>query len=220
MVIRLSVSRRLLRILLSVLGIIGVVASGVALERSIWEYATPALGALSIALNPVAFRDDKKGTRYSLEVRLFPELSSLHISERATGLAAFVAGKRRNIGSAWLDDLRGDPEGGDILTPAQRRRKAAGFLVAAVRFRLHDWLGWAWMPVDWMLRTRSRREGFVAAAVGTQAIYIMQTGGLHVLLTDGWAWNAACGGAAWGLTWWLGKRRGIELASDDEPAEK
>ncbi|MFE9776362.1 hypothetical protein ACFYOV_32845 [Streptomyces sp. NPDC005931] len=96
----------------------------------------------------------------------------------------------------------------------------AGFIWSAIRFRLHDLMKPAFAPLDWLLRTRNRREALVAFAVGDHVIYIVWNDGLYVLLTYGWTWTAGSGVAAWALLNWLDKRRGIELASDGTPPEK
>ena len=219
MAMQFSIQKRLARTLAATFMILSIAVSGYALELGIWEISGTVFSALAVVVNSVVEYRYGDNAVYTVSLKR-PGLSRLRVPERTTSFAALLAGKRRNLGSAWLDDLRGDPDQGYTLTPGQQRRKALGFLVAAARLRMHDWLGWTWAPIDWVLRTRSRRESFVAAAVGAQAIYIMRSDGLHVLLTYGWAWNTACGGAAWGCTWWLGKKRGIELASDDVSAEK
>ncbi|MFF5980874.1 hypothetical protein ACFY78_18715 [Streptomyces olindensis] len=147
-------------------------------------------------------------------------IPQVRLAERSTGVASWLAGKRRNIGPAWLADLEGDPDLRQVLTRSQRTRMVVGFFWSAIRFRLHDLMKPAFGPIDWLLRTRNRREAVVAFAVGDHVIYIVWHDGLHILLTYGWTWTAGSGVAAWALLNWLGKRRGIELASDDAPPEK
>lgn len=139
---------------------------------------------------------------------------------RGTKVAAFIAGRRRNMESAWLADLHGDPEGDDTPTPRQKVRKVLGFLLASIRFRLHDWFWWAWVPVDRVLADKKWREGFVSAVVGAHAIYITASDGLHTLLTFGWAWLSGSGVAAWGLLQWLERLRGVELANTDSSPDE
>ncbi|MEU6123438.1 hypothetical protein [Streptomyces sp. NPDC047123] len=87
---------------------------------------------------------------------------------------------------------------------SRSRDRGSALTWAAIRFRAHDWLGWMWAPLDWALRTRGRRDGFVALVGGSQVLYIVHADGLHTLLTYGWAWVAAAGGAAWWFLYWLG----------------
>ncbi|MEV5103043.1 hypothetical protein ACFQ7G_23480 [Streptomyces massasporeus] len=147
-------------------------------------------------------------------------LPRMRVAEPCTTLAAWVAGKRRNVGPSWLDHLRGDPEEGQTPTRSQKAKMVAGFLWSAVRYRIHDAMRPTFVPMDWVLKTRNRRESFVASVVGAHVVYIVWRDGLHTLLTYGWTWTAGSGVAAWALLNWLGKRRGIELASDDAPPEK
>lgn len=135
----------------------------------------------------------------------------------ATSFAARLAGRRRALHGAWLADLAGDPESGRVLSRGEQRRLAAGFVVASLRMRAHDFLGWAWSPVDWLLAVDSRVNAAVALAVGAQVIYIVHGDGLHALLTEGWGWCAGCGVALRLLCGWLRRVRGIEIASPGRP---
>ncbi|MFG3021363.1 hypothetical protein ACGFZQ_22915 [Streptomyces sp. NPDC048254] len=92
---------------------------------------------------------------------------------------------------------------------------ALGFLVAALRMRLHDLTRPVWHPIDWLLRTANRTNGFITAVVGAQAIYIVDDGGLAALVAEVWE---PCGGATvalYGLSRWLRRVRGIELAGPE-----
>ncbi|MFD9500612.1 hypothetical protein [Streptomyces sp. NPDC060035] len=68
-----------------------------------------------------------------------------------------------------------------VFSPRQQFFFAVGFLLAAVRARLHDLARPAWRPVDWLLRASSRTNGYIAPAVGAQAIYIVGDGSLPAL---------------------------------------
>jgi hypothetical protein len=138
-------------------------------------------------------------------------------AERWTFLAARIAGDRRDMRTAWLADLDGRPEDGVFLTTWQQRRYALGFLVAAVRFLLHDGLGHLWRPVDWMLAGRNRRETFIGLPPALLVLYIAKHDGVHTLLTEGWGWVGGCGAAMFALVRWLERVRGIELADGAPP---
>ncbi|WP_157855500.1 hypothetical protein [Kitasatospora purpeofusca] len=129
-------------------------------------------------------------------------------------VAGRVAGRRRtHLTEAWIADLSGAPD--FLLVPSGRHQAAmvSGYLVAAVRLRLHDTLGPAWRPVDWVIASRSRSATAVTAVIGSLALYIDVTGGLHELLTTGVQTCALAGPSLWGLTQWLRGVRGVELAS-------
>ncbi|MFG2194976.1 hypothetical protein [Streptomyces sp. NPDC048639] len=132
---------------------------------------------------------------------------------RATSWAARLAGRQRNMISQWRAHLQGDPESGVLLSPRQQRRYAFGFLVAAVRYRLHDWLGVLWRPVDWLLSTDQRTNFVIATVVGCQAIYIVGDGGIPALVTEVWEPCALLGGGLCLLARWLRRVRGIELST-------
>jgi hypothetical protein len=125
--------------------------------------------------------------------------------------ASKLAGRRRDT-SQWRAHLAGEPESGVTLTLSEQRRHALGFLVAAVRYRLHDVLGEVWRPVDWMLSSRTRREAFIGIPPGLLVIYIAHHDGLHTLVTEGWGWVGGCGLAMFAFTRWLERIRGIELS--------
>ncbi|MEV8526132.1 hypothetical protein AB0451_18510 [Streptomyces sp. NPDC052000] len=133
---------------------------------------------------------------------------------RTLFVAAAIAGRSRtHLREGWAALLAGDPDNGLVLTSRQRRRLVAGFLVAALRFRLRDAVQPLWVPVDWLLSAQSRTETDIALTVGAQVIYIAWGDGLHALLTYGWGWCGGCGGALYVLSRWLRRVRGIELAS-------
>ncbi|AVH60403.1 hypothetical protein C4B68_36625 [Streptomyces dengpaensis] len=130
------------------------------------------------------------------------------------GFASFIAGRRRtHLREEWAAILAGDPEQGIVLSSRARMRYALGFLWAAIRLRIHDLVGPLWVPVDWLLSVESRTNGFIAAVVGTQAIYIVGHGGLPALVTEVWEPCGIVGGALCILARWLRRIRGIELAT-------
>lgn len=154
--------------------------------------------------------------------RIFDRRSpSPQASRRTTALAVTIAGSRRaHLRDEWQAILAGvdDPDAG--LTSSQRHRLARGFLIAALRMRLRDLLGWLWAPADWVIASPSRSNGLVATGVGAQILYIQHTDGLHVLLTEGWGWCAGCGIALRLLLSWLRRVRGIELAAASSHSEE
>ncbi|MEV5792664.1 hypothetical protein [Streptomyces sp. NPDC052192] len=178
--------------------------------------AVPALVMVGIVAHKRITGNPPEKIVYTLEF----DLPRIAVAERGTGFAAWMAGKRRNVGSAWLDDLRGDPESKDVPSKAKKALMVAGFFWSALRYRVHDLARPFVRPVDWVLRTRDRREGFVGIVVGAHVIFIVWHFGFFTLVTYGWTWTGGSGVFAWALLNWLGKRRGIELASDDDPAKK
>jgi len=137
-----------------------------------------------------------------------------------TSWASRIAGSHRDT-DEWRAHLAGAPEEGIVLTPRQQQRAAFGFLIAAMRFRLHDLCGGLWWPVDWLLRTPARSNAFITAAVGAQAIYIVGDDGLSALVTEVWEPCGIAGAALYALSRWLRRVRGIELAAAErEPVDE
>ncbi|MGI5458592.1 hypothetical protein ACQEWB_36580 [Streptomyces sp. CA-249302] len=137
---------------------------------------------------------------------------------KATWCAAKLAGERRNTLNAWHAHLEGDPANGVVLTRRQQRQYAAGFLRAALQYRLHDIAQPLWRPADWLLSKGSRTNGFIASVVGAQAIYIVDDGGIPALVTEIWEPCGAFGAGLYVLARWLRRVRGIELAAVQPPS--
>lgn len=141
--------------------------------------------------------------------------SPTRFATRVTGVAASLAGSRRAyLQDDWAAVLAGDPEMNAALEPGQQRALAIGFVFAAIRLRARDGARPLWRPVDWLLRVPSRTNAFIAATVGSQAIYIVGDDGLDALLTQVWEPCGIAGASLFALTRWLRRVRGIEVAPD------
>ncbi|MGA5606066.1 hypothetical protein ACPCUF_34480 [Streptomyces griseoincarnatus] len=135
-------------------------------------------------------------------------------ARRATNIAVRIAGRQRgHLHAEWDDILSGSPEDGVIFSSRRQFRLALGFLLAALRMRMHDVVRPAWRPVDWLLRTSSRTNAFITAAVGAQAIYIVGGSGLTALMTEVWEPCGIAAASLFALARWLRRVRGIELAT-------
>ncbi|MFJ4990048.1 hypothetical protein ACIP9H_40410 [Streptomyces sp. NPDC088732] len=136
------------------------------------------------------------------------------LSSRLTDLAVIVAGERRSgVADEWRAHLAGAPEAGVVVGGFGRVVDAAGFVLAALRFRAHDVASPLWRPIDWLLVAKTRTNSAIAVCVGALVIYIQAHDGFHTLVTEGWGWCAGCAGALYMLATWLRGIRGIELAS-------
>ena len=116
---------------------------------------------------------------------------------RLAGIAVFIAGRKRvALGCEWRSHLCGETGSG---LPADRQvREAAGFLRAAVCYRLQDAADFAWRPVDAVLTSRGLSNLFVLlATLSISALFIRQ-GGLNGL-ADNLGSVAVVWGAAFGL---------------------
>ncbi|MFJ9347888.1 hypothetical protein [Streptomyces sp. NPDC101237] len=135
---------------------------------------------------------------------------------RAVGLAASVAGgSRSHLREEWMAILAGAPEERLHLSSRQRSSLALGFLLAALRMRMHDVVQPAWRPVDWVLRAPSRTNAFIASVVGAQAIYIVGDDGFAALVTEVWEPCGIAGASIFALARWLGRVRGIQVAASE-----
>jgi hypothetical protein len=143
------------------------------------------------------------------------------VARRTASLAARLAGSRRaHLRDEWAAILAGEPERGVRLSSWRQSCLALGFLVASVRMRSHDAVGWAWRPVDWSLSKDLRTNGIIAAIVGSQAIYIVDDGGIPALVTEIWEPCGILGAGLYVLARWLRRVRGIELATTSSPPEE
>ncbi|MFI6896679.1 hypothetical protein ACIBM4_21465 [Streptomyces sp. NPDC050256] len=142
-------------------------------------------------------------------------------ADRALGVASFVAGpSRSHLRDEWASMLAGDPDNGIRLSRGRRMRYILGFMWAALRMRARDLTGPLWVPVDWLLSTESRTNRFIALAVGAQAVYVVDGGGIPALVTEIWEPCALFGGALYILARWLRRVRGIELSAAADRREE
>ncbi|MFH9400618.1 hypothetical protein ACH4JS_12610 [Streptomyces sp. NPDC017638] len=136
------------------------------------------------------------------------------LAHRTVSVAAWIAGRRRPyLRDEWATLLAADPENGLVLSRSQRFHLVAGFLFAAVRFRLKDMVAPLWVPVDWMLASEPRSQALIALLVGGQAVYIVGDGGFGALFTDIWEPCGTFGAGMYVLLRWLRRIRGIELTT-------
>jgi hypothetical protein len=149
------------------------------------------------------------------------ERSPARAARATTGLAARMAGPQRAyLRDDWAAILAGSPEDGVTFSPRRQFQLALGFLRAAVRMRWHDLARPLWRPVDWILRTESRTNGFIATMIGAQAIYIVGDDGLPALVTEVWEPCGIAGAALFVLARWLRRVRGIELSNSTSTGEE
>nr|WP_237520001.1 hypothetical protein [Streptomyces sp. HUCO-GS316] len=138
------------------------------------------------------------------------------VARKATDIAVRIAGRRRaHLGTEWAAILAGAPEDGVTFSPRRQCLFALGFVLAALRMRLHDMARPAWRPVDWLLRTSSRTNAFITSVIGAQAIYIVDGHGLSGLATEIWEPCGVAGASLFALARWLRRMRGIELAAPE-----
>lgn len=128
--------------------------------------------------------------------------------------AARLLGDRRpHQRDEWLAMLAGAPEADVVLTVAERRRLAAGFVIAAIRMRLGDIARPAWHPVDRVLSSEDRTRTTITLIVGALVVYLVHDDGFHGFITGDWEPTVAVGVSLNLLAKWLRRRRGIELTA-------
>jgi hypothetical protein len=188
--------------------IVGAVALPITLMELLeWRYG--AGGTLAMLLCLVG----------SLIWTLKPRSSAR--AQRLARLAAAIAGSRRShLRDEWTAVLASGADPDVSLPPAEQQRLARGFVLAALKMRLHDLVAPLWYPVDWLLSKDSRTNGFIAAVVGAQAIYIVDDDGISALVTEIWEPCGILGAGLYVLARWLRRVRGIELATTSPPPEE
>jgi hypothetical protein len=126
--------------------------------------------------------------------------------QKLTGLAVLIAGRKRAvIGNEWRAHLSG--ETGSGLSADRQVREAAGFVLAAIRYRLRDAADLAWRPVDAVLGSRALSSLFVFLASVGFSLWLMQKIGVYGLAqcleSVGVVFGAALGTIHVGR-WWRG----------------
>ena len=111
--------------------------------------------------------------------RLRPRRTAV-TSRRLTGLAVFIAGHRRgDLSDEWRSHLSG--ESGAGLPSRRQAQEAAGFVLAAVRYRLQDVTDLAWRPVDSLLESRELSNLTVVLATLVIVVFFLRRGGVNDL---------------------------------------
>jgi len=102
------------------------------------------------------------------------------LPDRLTGLAVFIAGRKRAaVGAEWRSHLSG--ENGVGLPSRRQAREAAGFVLAAVRYRIQDFTDLAWRPVDALLASREMSSLTVVLATLIIVVFFLRRGGVNDL---------------------------------------
>jgi hypothetical protein len=128
--------------------------------------------------------------------------------QKLTGLAVFIAGhKRAVLGNEWRSHLAGETGAG---LPADRQVcEAAGFVLAAIQYRLQDAADLAWRPVDAVLGSRALSSCFVFLATLGFSLWLMRKVGVYGLaecLESVGVVFAAALGAIHAGRWWRGSK--------------
>jgi hypothetical protein len=124
--------------------------------------------------------------------------------QRLTRLAMLIAGRQRaSVCGEWRSHLAG--ETGTGLPEGRQAREAAGFVVAAMRYRLDDLAGLLWRPVDAVLASRALSSLVVLLPALCVSVLFTRAGGLLGLaehLEDvAVAWGATFGLIRAGRNW-------------------
>ena len=126
--------------------------------------------------------------------------------QKLTSFAVLIAGRERAaLGTEWRSHLSGEVGTG---LPADRQvREAAGFVMAALRYRVQDAADFAWRPVDAVLGSRHLSNLAVLLATVSMAVVFLRNGGLYNFAVN-FQNVAAVWAAAYGLIrvgrWWRG----------------
>ncbi|MCX5073113.1 hypothetical protein OHA84_25570 [Streptomyces sp. NBC_00513] len=197
-------------------GVVGGIAAGIWPGSGTDRVAMigAVVGLVSVLMQ-LKYLLKRKNQKIVIELLIGSPRIGPRLTRGTASLAARLAGGRRSYGAAFQADLDGHPDSGRVLSPKAQRRHAIGLLKAALKMRLHDLTRPCWTPVDWILRSNSRTNTFITAAVGALVIYIQVTSGLHTLLVEGLHSCAIVGAGLYGLSRWLRKIRGIQPLEAD-----
>jgi hypothetical protein len=100
--------------------------------------------------------------------------------QQLAGLAVFIAGRERAaVRCEWRAHLSG--ETGTGLPSRRQAREAAGFVLAAVRYRFQDLTDLAWRPVDTLLASRELSSLTVVLATLITVVFFLRRGGQNDL---------------------------------------
>lgn len=129
--------------------------------------------------------------------------------QRLAGFAVLLAGRKRaDIAEEWCTHLSG--ETGSGLPEGRQPQEAAGFVLAALRYRLHDAADLAWWPVDTVLGSRELSNLVVLLATLGMTVVFLRSGGFYNLCVNfqnvAAGWVAAYGSIRLGRRW-----RGVKL---------
>jgi hypothetical protein len=134
------------------------------------------------------------------------------ITEAAVcGLAALTGLLAGREGPALRQDLKAHlagESGHDPLTWA-KAKEAAGFVIAAARYRGQEWADAAWKPVDAVLRSRFLSGLFVTVPTVVDALEVMTHKGTTTVLTS-FSSIFGLGAALAGAVAYGRKRRGVK----------
>jgi hypothetical protein len=124
--------------------------------------------------------------------------------QKLTKLAVFIAGRERAaVASEWRSHLSG--EGGSGLPADRQVREAAGFVLAAIQYRVQDIVDLAWKPADAVLASRKLSNMVVFFATLIIALIYVHQGGPYELADNvggvGVTWGAAFGLIHVGRQW-------------------
>lgn len=135
-----------------------------------------------------------------------PSWAAKAASEALTGIAVFLAGRKRAVlGAEWRAHLSG--ETGCGLGASKQCRVAVGFLCAAFRYRLLDVTDLVWRPVDAVLGSRELSNLIVMLPTLIVAVTFIRSAGVYGLVSNlvnvAAVWSAAYGLIRAGR-WWRG----------------
>lgn len=188
-----------------------MLAGALSSALSSWRERKHAALALALVEGYTRTLPDGETVRVRLRYRRMvvrrPRRRRARISpQRLTSLAVLIAGRQRaGVSGEWRSHLAGETGAG--LSESRQVRAAAGFMLAAMRYRLRDLADLLWPPADAVLASRELSN--LAALIPTLYVSVLfiREGGL-IGLADHLEDAAVVWGGGYALIrlgrWWRG----------------
>lgn len=141
-----------------------------------------------------------------------PSRRESNLARQATGVALFLAGRKRaDLRDAWRSDLL--TQDGKFIPVRKQLRHVVGYLGAAVRYRLvNDLGGILGRLLDSVLISRGRTRGLAAILYTVPVAMVLARAGIYGLITNAGSLGAI-GAGLWAAVRGLRAWRGVQPPS-------
>jgi hypothetical protein len=147
-----------------------------------------------------------------------PRRRESNLARQATGLALFLAGRKRaDLHDAWRSDLV--TQDGRFIPVRQQLRHVAGYMVAVLRYRLvNDLGGILGRLLDSVLISRARTRAISSAGYTVPVAMVLARAGIYGLVTNAGSLGVI-GGGLWAAVRALRAWRGVQPPRAAKPQD-